>query len=257
MGAHVLRGHFAATVPAPGHSSCPGPGQKRDATAVKRTDTLVTHNLEGRDRMAGGGGMQRDAGCARGSTPRVPGSGFKGLKLKRYREIFPVGGGNPSSKRDGMCPKRAGVGRSNGNPLTSLHGIRGVGTASPHPGTGKLRHRARQGSGNTRGCMGDPLPLRGSAEPVVEVEETRTLQRGWFAGVNTPMGSPSPLPILAQGHPGGTPLPPPCPVQLWGRGPPVSDAGANLLCRRSSGRGQGRRELLGCPPAAADLRGML
>lgn len=103
------------------------------------------------------------------------------------------------------------VGRSDWKALASVLGIRGVGTASPRPGTGKPRHRARQGLRNTggRGHIAEPLPLRGSAELVAEEEETRRTQKGRFAGANTHTSSPSPAPILAQDHPGGTPLLPP------------------------------------------------
>lgn len=59
MGAHVLRGRFAATGSAPPHLSCPGPGPspglEKGTTAVKRTDPLITRNLDG---TARGGGMQ-------------------------------------------------------------------------------------------------------------------------------------------------------------------------------------------------------
>lgn len=149
--------------------------------------------------------------------------------------------------------------------LSSLY-IRGVSTASPHPSKGKLSHRAGQCSesaqsrGCTRAVCGEPVPLRGSAE-LAEGEEPGP-QRGHFTSADTPMSSvPCPHPLAGPpGWGGGGPRCAPCPRSCVAEEPggtPACGSGGNLLCQRSSGRGQGRRGLSGCRAAAADLRGML
>lgn len=168
-------------------------------------------------------------------------------------------GGNLSSKQDGMFPKKAAREvQQEPSHLSAWHRRGQHRLPLPQHRETEAQSRARlgerSGPGQQQGCLWEPVPPRGSAE-LAEEEETRRSRRGWFAGMSTHRGSLSP--ILAPGHSGGNPLPPPRPAQLRGRGPPASGTGGSLFCQWSSGRGQGQRGLSGCPPAIADLRGML
>lgn len=194
-------------------------------------------------------------GCVWGSTLRVPRSGFKGLKLKRQKEIFQVGG-NLSSKWVGVCPKRAG------------RGGEAMGTLSPpciaSEGSALLPLAPAQGNRGTEPGRAWGPPGATSGSPFLFGVLLNRWQKRRKPASRREAGLVSRIPMRALHHlspslpnatPGGDPAA--SPLQPRGRGPLASGMGESWLCQRSSGRGQGRRGLSGCPPAAADLRGML
>lgn len=74
---------------------------------MKRTDPLVSCNLDGNGMgwlgVVGWGKMQ---GCAGGSTPRVPRSGFKGGQVKKMKGNV-LGGGKSEQQTGWDVPQKS------------------------------------------------------------------------------------------------------------------------------------------------------
>lgn len=165
-------------------------------------------------------------------------------------------GGGKIQTEDGLgySPKKSWWGEAVVT-LSSLC-IRGVSTASPHPNKGKLSHGAGQRSGIawSRACLWGARSSSGfcrtAREGSAQATERSVCQHRYSHEL-------CPLSPSSGGATWGLPAASPSPGSYGAEEPPASGAGGNLLCQPSSGRGQGRRELSGCPAAAADLPGML
>lgn len=137
--------------------------------------------------------------------------------------------GNPSSRWAGMFPKRV-VGRSSGNPLTSVHQRGQHCFSSPQQRETESQSWAVLGErselGLHRGCLRGARSSSGfcrtGRQGSAQATERSVCQRRYSREL-------CPLSPSSRGPPGGTPLPPPAPAAAGPRNPGIWRGGKFAL----------------------------